>query len=154
MKKKMLISIAIISILLLNCIAPILKVAAGTDIRVMFEKNMYAAIKDELQRQGITAIYNDAQRTMIINDEELAKVTSLSLSNSELTDLTGLEVFTNLKELDLSSNELDKTSNLEVLNSFTLTTLDLSSNEIEDLSMVTGIKNISKLNLHNQNLML
>ena len=76
MKKKMLISIAIISILLLNCIAPILKVAAGTDIRVMFEKNMYAAIKDELQRQGITAIYNDAQRTMIINDEELAKVTS------------------------------------------------------------------------------
>ncbi len=150
MKKKMLISIAIISILLLNCIAPILKVAAGTDIRVMFEKNMYAAIKDELQRQGITAIYNDAQRTMIINDEELAKVTSFSLSNSELTDLTGLEVFTNLKELDLSSNELDKTSNLEVLNSFTLTTLDLSSNEIEDLSMVTNIKNISKLNLHNQ----
>ena len=150
MKKKMLISIALIAIMLLNCIAPILKVAADTDSRITFEKNMYAALKEELQKQNITAIYNDAQRTIIINDEELAKVTSLSLGNKGLTNLTGLEMFTNLKELDLSSNELNKDSNLEVLNSFTLTTLDLSSNEIEDLSMVTNIKEIPTLYLHNQ----
>lgn len=151
MRKKMLISIVVISIILLNCIAPILQVAAGTDVKIIFEKNMYAAIKEELQNQGINAVYNDAQRTIIINDDEIAKITTLSLSNSELTDLTGLEVFTNLKSLDLSSNELTKDSNLEVLNSFSdLTYLDLSSNEIEDLSMVTNIKDIPTLNLHNQ----
>ena len=52
MKKKMLISIAIISILLLNCIAPILKVAAGTDIRVMFEKK--SVVFNDLFEEDIT----------------------------------------------------------------------------------------------------
>lgn len=151
MRKKMLISIVVISIMLLNCIAPILQVAAGTDVKVLFEKNLYEALKEDLQKRGITAVYNDAQRTIIINDDEIAKVTTLSLSNSELTDLTGLEIFTNLSWLDLSGNELTKDSNLEVLNSFNdLKYLDLSSNEIEDLSMVTNIKNIETLNLHNQ----
>ncbi len=151
MRKKMLISIVVISIMLLNCIAPLLQVAAGTDVKILFEKNLFAALKEDLQKRGITAVYNDAQRTIIINDDEIAKVTTLSLSNSELTDLTGLEIFTNLSWLDLSGNELTKDSNLEVLNSFSnLKYLDLSSNEIEDLSMVTNIKNIETLNLHNQ----
>lgn len=151
MRKKMLISIVVISIMLLNCIAPLLQVAAGTDVKVLFEKNLYESLKEDLQKRGITAVYNDAQRTIIINDDEIAKVTTLSLSNSELTDLTGLEIFTNLSWLDLSGNKLTKDSNLEVLNSFNdLKYLDLSSNEIEDLSMVTNIKNIETLNLHNQ----
>lgn len=150
MRKKMLISIALIVILLLNCIAPVLKVAADTDSAVILESNLYAAIKAELLKQGINAIYNDAQRTLIISDEEIAKVTTLSLSNCGLTDLKGLEIFTNLTSLDLSSNELNKDSSLEVLNSFKLSKLDLSSNAIEDVSMISDIKNIPTLNLHNQ----
>lgn len=150
MRKKMLISIAIISIMLLNCIAPLMKVAADTDVRIILESNLFAAVKAELQIKGINAIYNDAQRTIIINDDEIAKVTELSLSNCGLTDLTGLEIFTNLTSLDLSSNYLNKDSNLEVLNSFSLVTLDLSSNEIEDASMITGLNDIQNLNLHNQ----
>ena len=151
MRKKMLISIVVISIILLNCIAPILQVSAGTDVKILFERNLYESLKEDLQKRGVEAIYNDAQRTIIINDDEIAKVTTLSLSNSELTDLTGLEVFTNLSWLDLSGNKLTKDSNLEVLNSFSgLKYLDLSSNEIEDLSMVTNIKDVETLNLHNQ----
>lgn len=152
MRKKMFMSVAIILVMvtLLNCIAPVLKVAADTDTKIYFESNLYLAIKAELQRQGITAVYNDAQRTLIINDEELAKVTNLSLSNSSISDLTGLENFTNLKSLDLSSNELDSRSNLDVLNSLQLSILDLSSNAIDDVSMVTNINDIEVLNLHNQ----
>lgn len=151
MRKKMLISIVVISIMLLNCIAPLLRVSAGTDVKILFERNLYESLKEDLEKRGIEAVYNDAQRTIIINDDEIAKVTTLSLSNHELTDLTGLEVFTNLSWLDLSGNKLTKDSNLEVLNSFSgLKYLDLSSNEIEDLSMVTDIKKIETLNLHNQ----
>ena len=152
MRKKMLISIAIVFIMLLNCIAPILEleVAATTDSSLVLESNLYYALKSQLESKEINAIYNDAQRTLIISDEEIAKVTELSLSNGGLTDLTGLEVFTNVKALDLSSNNLTKDSNLEVLNSFELTSLDISSNSIEDVSMIANIKNIQNLNLHNQ----
>ncbi len=149
-ERKMLIAAILVAIMVLNCVMPILTVGAATDVKVTFESNLYSALKDELLRQEIKVGYIDAQRTIVINDEEIAKVTSLSLSNSELTDLTGLEVFTSLTSLDLSSNELNKDSNLEVLNSFNLSSLDLSSNEIEDVSMITNIDNIANVSLHNQ----
>lgn len=149
-ERKMLIVVMLVAIMLFNCIMPVFQVQAATDQRLTFELNLYKALKRELTKLSISAIYIDEQRTMIINDEEIAKVTELSLSNSELTDLTGLDVFTNLSILDLSSNELNKDSNLAVLSSLNLSALDLSSNAIEDVSMITNLDDIPNINLHNQ----
>lgn len=151
-KRKMLIAIVLVAAMLLNCVMPIVQVGAATDAKITFEGNLYTAVKNELIRQNADAAYIDEQRTIIISADEIAKVTELSLSNSKLTDLTGLEVFTNLTILDLSSNELDSNSNLDVLNTFKLSTLDLSSNAIDDVSMITNLDNIPNLNLHNQKL--
>ena len=150
-ERKMLIAALLVAIMLFNCILPVLKVGATTDVKVTFESELYLALKDELARLEINAGYIDEQRTIIINDEEIAKVTTLSLNNRGLTDLTGLDTFTNLQSLDLSSNELTKDSNLGVLSSLNyLSTLDLSSNAIEDVSAITNFDNIKNVSLHNQ----
>ena len=56
---------------------------------------------------------------------------NLDLKNREISDLTGLENFTKIEELNLSGNRLTSESNLEVLNSFQLKKLDISLNLIQ-----------------------
>lgn len=153
MKRKMLITITLIFVMLLNCILPIAQVRAATsttDVEITLNGNLYSAVKTNLQRQGIPAVYNDAQRTLTISQEALDSVTTLNLSNFAINDITGLEIFKNVTSIDLSANKLTEESNLEVLNNFTLNFLDISSNEIADVSMITDIEAISKVNLHNQ----
>ena len=153
MNKKMLISIALIFVMLLNYVVPfsLAYEEATSDIELTFNGNLYAAIKKNLIDAGIDASeYNDAQRTMTISQSAIDSVTSLNLSNSGISDLTGLDTFKNVTSLDLSANELDSNSKLEVLNSLNLKFLDLSSNQITDVSMITNISTIQTLNLHNQ----
>ena len=150
-ERKMLIAAILVLMIVFNCLLPVLQVNAATSHKIAFESNLYAALKEELVRQGINVVYIDEQRTMIISDEEIARVKELSLTNKELTDLTGLDVFKNLSTLDLSSNELNKDSHLEVIGSLkNLNLLDLSSNQIEDVSMITNLDDIQVVNLHNQ----
>lgn len=153
MNKKMLISIALIFVMLLNYVVPFSLAydEATSDIEITFNGNLYAAIKKNLVDAGIDASeYNDAQRTMKISQSAIDSVTSFNLSNSGISDLTGLDTFKNVTSLDLSANELDSNSNLEVLNSLNLKFLDLSSNKLSDVSMITNISTIQTLNLHNQ----
>lgn len=150
MKRKMLISIALIIIMLSSSILPVFQVYAATNVAITLNSKLYDGIKANLMEQGIYAKYNDAQRTLYIDESLLDTITKLKLSNYEIEDLTGLENFKNLTNIDLSSNELDEQSNLEVLNNYDLEFLDLSSNEIQDVSMITDINNIETLNLHNQ----
>lgn len=153
MKRKMLITITLVCIMLLNCILPIAQVRAETsttDVVITLNGNLYNAVKTNLQRNGIPAVYNDAQRTLTMTQEAIASVTTLNLSNFAINDLTGLEIFKNVTSVDLSANKLTEKSNLEVLNNFALDFLDISSNEIPDVSMITGITGIPKVNLHNQ----
>lgn len=150
-ERKMLIAALLLATILFSCFMPVLQVGANTDEKITFESNLYAALKEELTRKQIEAGYIDEQRTIIIGDEEIAKVTDLSLSNAELTDLRGLEKFKNLSILNLSANELTKDSYLEVLSSLeNLSSLDLSSNAIEDVSMITNLDSIPSVKLHNQ----
>ena len=152
MKKKMLISIALIFVMLLNYIVPfsLANAEANSNVELTLNGELYQAIKNNLVALGITAEFNDAQRTMKLEQSAIDSVTSLNLSNSGISDLTGLDTFKNVTSIDLSANELDTESNLEVLGSLNLNFLDLSSNEIEDVSMISNIDSISTLNLHNQ----
>ena len=84
-------------------------------------------------------------------------VTTLDLSNSSIKDLTGIEYFTSLTYLDVSSNQLtalnvSKNIKLETLNASSnqLTTIDLSNNT--KLRIVYAVNNpLISLNLRNGN---
>ncbi|WP_369013403.1 T9SS type A sorting domain-containing protein [Flavobacterium anhuiense] len=86
-----------------------------------------------------------------------SSVTNLNLSNSNVTDLTGIEYFTSLITLDVSNNQLttvdvSKNLELETLNASSnqLTTLDLSKNT--RLRIVYVVNNpLVYLNLRNGN---
>lgn len=150
MNKKKVITIMLLLLFILSSLMPIMRVNAATNETITLNSALYKAVKAELQAQNVPATYNDAQYTLTISQDAIKNVTKLNLPNKEISDLTGLGIFSNLTSLDLSANDLSKDSHLEVLNSFKLNYLDLSSNEISDVSSITGIKDIATLNLHNQ----
>ena len=62
----------------------------------------------------------------------MLEVTQLDLSNRQITNITGLEEFTNLTSLNLSGNSLTA---LSILNLNQLTSLDLSNNSLTSLDL-------------------
>ena len=124
MNKKMLISIALLFMMILNCIAPVIAFtdeAANGDVEITLNSNLYEAVKRSLMEQEVIASYNDAQRTITMSKNDIVNVTTLNLSNAEIDDLKGLEVFSSLTNVDLYANKLTKDSSLEVLSNMQLT---------------------------------
>lgn len=70
------------------------------------------------------------------------KITTLDISSSSITDLTGIQSFLALKTLDCSSNQL---TNLDVSKNVALNTLRCSFNQIInlDVSMNIGLKSLT-----------
>ena len=84
-----------------------------------------------------------------INQEVLKKITILDISNSNISDLSGLEICSNLHCLYLSHNFISDVSPLSDLTS--LTELYLNDNIISDISYLANLSNLITLHLaHNQ----
>lgn len=97
-------------------------VVINGDQRAIFlkDKKLYEAVKEQLTRNqnknsdlikytDTANLYDkayDKQQILVINENDLInKITSLLLSNKQITDLSGLEMFVGLqKSLDVSSN--------------------------------------------------
>ena len=75
----------------------------------------------------------------------LLRLTTLYATNSEISNLSGLEYATNLTALDLGWNSV---SDIEPLSGLTnLTTLNLRSNQISDISHLENLTNLEELKL-------
>ncbi len=146
MKRKMLISIALIIIMLLNCIMPLFVVNAAEGGEIELNSKLYTAVKKSLEKQGISFVGNDITHSISITEENKARVTELNLNEGEISDLTGLENFTNLTHLEVSGNNITKDSNLAVLTGLPLKYLDLSTNQLEDVSEIDELINSIKAN--------
>ena len=139
MRKKMLISAALLVVMLLNCILPVF--AEGQAVlgngEIRFNPELYHALVDSLEKDGYQIVKDDIKLTIKLTDELISKVTRLNLNEHRISDLTGIENFKNLQHLELSGNNLSKDSNLEALSNLTsLNYLDLSTNKIEDVSSI------------------
>jgi len=73
-------------------------------------------------------------------------ITSLSLSNKGISDISSLRYFTGLKELKLADNNISDLSALSELNG--LTSLILGNNNIKDLTPLAGLTNLEVLSLY------
>ena len=84
-----------------------------------------------------------------ITRSDIAGLTSFTVRNSGITDLTGLEFATSLTFLSLESNAISNISALSRLTS--LTTLFLGANSISDISALSGLTSLRYLGLHYNN---
>ena len=75
---------------------------------------------------------------------DMAGLTTLSLANAGIEDLTGLEHATSVTNLNLSGNEIQELSPLEAL---PLWNLNLSANAISDIRPLAGVTSIFDLTL-------
>ena len=80
-----------------------------------------------------------------ITRTEMASLTSLEASSSDISDLTGLEFATGLISLNLSYNIIVDITPLSGLTK--LTSLDLSNNIISDITPLAGLTNLTSLEL-------
>ena len=147
--KKITISWMIILVMLFQIILPITSIAAeGTKTIVFNDGKLYSAIKDIL---GEEIEYNDTTKTIVISNETLGEITTLTLKNKGIEDVSGLENFTALKRLELSGNDLTADSNLDkLLNLEQIELIDLSTNKIDNLEAIKSIYESGKLIVTNQ----
>ena len=109
---------------------------AETDETIVFENADFdKAVRSALgltETEKITASY-------------LADVEKLDISGAGLNDVSELQCFTGLKELNLSKNKLD---NIDVLSQLTeLARLDISNCKLSDVSVLSGLTNLEYVNL-------
>ena len=138
------------------------------------DKNFYNAIKEKLGEKvksasdkdlKLTALKNDvesintlnlgqvdnAEDTIKIEDisgiENFKGLTDLNLCNNQISDISALSGLTNLKSLDLRNNQISDISALKGLTN--LEYLYLNENQIRDISVLSDLTNLTDLSLSN-----
>ena len=119
----------------------------GTSRRSIPDANLRAAIENALGKAAGAPITAD----------EIATLTQLEARNTNISDLTGLEHAHNLERLDFSGDWVSGTglansneiSNVSLLSGLTqLTWLDLGGNNISDISPLAELTNLTSLFLY------
>ena len=135
------------------------------------DKNLYNAIKRCFDENNIEYTSDDINTTLTMTQENINNIGGLGLQENDISDLTGLEKFTEIKALDLTNNKiidigvLSKLTNLETLklnenevtdigslsNLTNLTALGIKGNPINDISIISKFKKLQYLDLGNNN---
>jgi len=98
------------------------------------DSNLEKAIRDRIDKPSGYIYKNDVKT-----------ITELFLQNKQISDITGLEYFTILEELNLHYNDIKDLNPLSELTS--LKVLILSSNDIQDISYLSQLFALEKLSL-------
>lgn len=98
------------------------------------DKAFEKAIRNKLNIHDRDIYYSDVKN-----------ITSLDLTNENISNISGLENFIHLKSLDLSYNEIKDLSPITRLDE--IENLNLSHNQIEDVSYISNFVNLKELNL-------
>ena len=80
-----------------------------------------------------------------INNLNPDDIIIIYLNNNELTDISGIKLFKNLKDLHIDSNELTVISSIKFLDN--LGFLSLNNNKITDISVLINLKNLEILGI-------
>ena len=107
------------------------------------DENLYNALVEQLEDKIIEK--NDANKEITISNTDIETITKLDLSGKNIVDITGIEQFPNLIELQLYDNKIENinslrnNSNIELLN---LNTNNLDNTDIQVIATMTGLKAI------------
>ncbi len=151
MKKKAIISILCLAfVLIFTNIIPVNNIKAESeDVTIKFEdENLYKEVKRTLNSSSNKIEYDDeGQNTIKMKQENIDKVKSLFVTGDKVTDIGGIENFTNLEHLQLNGNpvsDISKISNLKKL-----TDLKLKDTNVKDISVLNELTGLKTLALEN-----
>ena len=119
------------------------------------DDNFYNCIITKLNTDGFNSVYDRDSTTYKVTPEELKSITVLKCNESNIENTKGLELLTELTDLNLSDNNISSinlSSNTKITNLLLsnnkLTTIDLSKNtNLENLYLTNN--NLSTLNITN-----
>lgn len=115
--------------------------------KIELNESVINAVYDNLTAQNVEVSKVDSKH-LIMFEEAVPKITSLDISGKNVTDLTGISVFTNLNKLLAQGNKLTNISELEKMNK--LTYLNLSNNNLgKNISPVWKLTNLAELYIDN-----
>ena len=165
MKKKIFIALGISFAIVLSITAIFLNVYGGTPtvkegevLVTLSNENLYKAIKVNLDIAGIE--YKDCEKDgqfgsnnkgkgyLILKEENILLVENLNLAGCEISNISGLQKFTNLKVLNLANNSvsnvdvLKNTSLKDTLEALNLNNNKLDNNQIRELSVISNLKEL------------
>ena len=113
-----------------------LSLKVSEDAKINFpDPELKDAVRRKLKKHRNDSIYRS----------DVIDITTLYFRNNDITDLTGLEYFTNLKTLDIEDNELTKITALTKLTN--LQTLKLNDNGLKDISALKELTSLTYLDL-------
>ncbi|MGL6106693.1 cell wall-binding repeat-containing protein [Romboutsia sp.] len=110
----------------------------------VLQENDVVNIPDENLKRGLNSALGQKYGTDI-TVRQLNSLKKLYLSNSNITNLEGLQYCTNLTELDLFNNQIENISQLSTLGN--LTELEIFGNKITDISALSELINLTNLQL-------
>ena len=105
----------------------------------IFSQTTY--VPDDNFEQALIDLGYDDVLDDYVPTSTLAKITELDLSNLGIINLTGIEDFSKLNNLDLSDNQLET---IELSNNILLTSLTITNNDLTELN-VSELKELESL---------
>ena len=125
--------------------------AGATSVNATFsDQKLYDAMVSQLDEQGVACTADPDAKSIALSAAEAAKVESLNLGYSEISDLTGIEALAglpNLRRLDLDHNALDGDVFAPLSSLTQLTYLDLYDNKPDNWSFLATLVNLEHLNI-------
>lgn len=113
-----------------------LSLKVSEDAKINFtDPELKSVVRHKVRKDSDESIYRS----------DVIDITTLDARSEGITDLTGLEYFTNLKTLDVSNNSLIKTTALSKLTS--LRTLKIHNSELQDLNSIKNLTSLTYLDI-------
>ncbi len=145
---KKIISVFIVIVLMGMLILPNISIATDLISITFPDENLYNEITKELEDKIESK--NDDTQTIQMTQENIDVVKKLNLYGKEIKNISGLDVFKNLTELDLSENNIQDITELKELKN--LTGLGLAQNNISDITALKELKDLIELYLSENNI--
>lgn len=114
------------------------------------EENMYNAIINTLGEKVVSK--NDEKFEITIRIKDLEETTDLNINDMQITNISGIENFTNLEILNMQNNNVEDIKALSTLSNLRI--LNLNNNKLnnESLKNVENLRKLEQLGIANNNL--
>ena len=120
--------------------------AAEKQTIIFTDNNTYLKVVDDIKnRYSITMEQDDTNKSITISQTDIERVEKIDLNNSNITNISGIEKFYNLRDLSISNNKITDISCLSQMKK--LETLMAYGNTISDISPLSELVNLKYLSI-------